>query len=141
VFDIKYSQFFDRDTIIKKIGTAKKRVLSKAGAFIRQRAKTSIRRRKKSSKPGEAPSSHVGLLRDLIFFAYDNQSDSVVVGPQLLNGSKKRGSIPPPRVLEDGGEGVTSKGQRAFYHKFPYMAPALEAERPKFPELFADSVK
>jgi hypothetical protein len=121
------------------------RQLSKAGAFVMRRARTSIRRRRRSRSPGSPPSSHVGLLRDWILFAYDEHSDSVVVGAKLLNAGKaalRRGGTPVPRLLETRRRGpLTAKGKPATYRKFPYMEPAWEAERPNFPDLFADSVK
>ena len=43
--------FFDRHVVMAAVDNAKRKVLSKAGAFIRTAAKTSIRKRK-----GSAPS-------------------------------------------------------------------------------------
>jgi len=59
-------------------------VLSKFWAFVRQRARTSIRKRKGTSQPGSPPYSHVGLLRKFILFAYEPARQSVVIGPVLL---------------------------------------------------------
>lgn len=73
--------FFDRHVVMAAVGNAKRKVLSKAGAFIRTAAKTSIRKRKGSAPPGAPPHSHEGSLRRLILFGYDKPNDSVVVGP------------------------------------------------------------
>jgi hypothetical protein len=142
VIDIKFSQFFDRQKIIDKVGAAKRKVLSKAGAFVRRTARRSIQTSKKTAPAGHAPNDHGGWLRRWILFAYDEDRESVVIGPKLLNGSKKRGSTVVPLLLELGGETIHWRTNRpATYAPHPYMEPALEAERPKFPDLFANSVK
>jgi hypothetical protein len=140
--DCKFSQFFDRELIVKKVKDAGKTSLSKAGAFVRQRAKTSIRKRKKVSTPGSPPSSHVGLLRNMIYFFYDEANQSVVVGPQILNGAKRNGSVVTPELMEFGGTAPHWRTKKiSTWRPRPFMQPALEAEAPKFPDLFADVVK
>lgn len=80
--------FFDRANVIRQIGRAKARALSKAGAFIRRRARSSMRRRKAPSAPGSPPSAHskdpVATLKNILF-AYEPQQQSVVIGPVWLN--------------------------------------------------------
>ncbi|MCL4743749.1 MAG: hypothetical protein KJZ54_16250, partial [Phycisphaerales bacterium] len=72
MLDLRIKQmFFDRPKVRRAVDAARRKVLSKAGAFIRQTARTSIRKRKGSSKPGNPPHSHVGLLRRFILFGYD----------------------------------------------------------------------
>jgi len=137
------SMFFDRAKIVRAVSRAKRQVLSKAGAFIRQRARTSIRRRKSASRPGEPPSSHTGLLRRFILFGYDRWSDSVVVGPVGFRRSKA------PNVLEFGGRTTVESGGRAKRKRSrvvriaarPYMGPALEKERSNLPALWRNSVR
>jgi hypothetical protein len=97
--------FFDRRVVIDRIGRARAAVLSKAGAFIRRSAKGKIRYAKSPSKPGSPPHAHESKkggrdspLRELIFFAYDEQTNSVVIGPMPF-----RGTAIVPRVLELGG--------------------------------------
>ena len=75
------SLFFDRPKVQRAVDKAKRAVLSRAGAFVRQTAKQSIRKRKGVAPSGKPPHSHTGLLRRFIFFGYDCGSDSVVVGP------------------------------------------------------------
>jgi hypothetical protein len=60
--------FFDRALVQQKVAKAERRVLSRFGAFVRTRAKTSIRKKKGTSPPGSPPHSHVGLLRKFILF-------------------------------------------------------------------------
>ncbi|QOJ16342.1 MAG: hypothetical protein HRU76_01490 [Phycisphaeraceae bacterium] len=136
--------FFDRHVVIAAVDNAKRKVLSKAGAFIRTAAKTSIRKRKGSAPPGAPPHSHEGSLRRLILFGYDKPNDSVVVGPV---GFKKSDA---PSVLEYGGDTVVLRrvggggkltSQKVKIAPRPYMAPALEKERPKLPLLWRNSVR
>lgn len=142
MLDIDFKYFFDKPAVLKKIKDGTQSVLAKAGSFVRTRAQRSIRPRKKSSAPGQPPSSHTGLLRSLIFFAYDPSSESVVIGPKLLSGSKRKGSATVPQLLEFGGAATHWKtGKPATYAKFPFMEPALEAERDQFAGLFRDAIK
>ncbi len=131
--------FFDREKVKRSVDAGTRRVFSKFGAFVRQRAKTSIRKRKGTSPPGSPPYSHVGLLRKFILFAYDPQRKSVVIGPTLT----KEGS-PAPRLLEHGGDAVIEdrgKKRHARYRPRPFMQPAFEAEKPKLSALWRDSVR
>ena len=144
MIDMRVKQlFFDKAKVIRAVDKARRAVLSKAGAFIRTAARSSIRRRKGPSQPGKPPSSHTGLLKKFIYFGYEPTSDSVVIGPVRLN---KPGAA--PSVLEHGGKTVIRKRRRGrivrrrvSIEARPYMAPALEKERPKLPKLWAGSVR
>ncbi len=134
--------FFDRKAVIDSVDKAKRAVLSKAGAFIRTAARTSIRKRKRPSPPGSPPSSHTGLLKR-IFFGWDRETGSVVVGPVRFN---KPGMA--PQALEHGGMSVVVRRRKGRLVRRtvridarPYMGPALEKERPKLPRLWAGSVR
>jgi hypothetical protein len=136
--------FFDRHVVMAAVDNAKRKVLSKAGAFIRTAAKTSIRKRRGSAPPGAAPHSHEGSLRRLILFGYDKPNDSVVVGPVGF----KKSDPPAPNVLEHGGDTVVLRrrggkltSQKVRIAPRPYMAPALEKERPNLPLLWRNSIK
>lgn len=109
--------FFDRRAVIDRIGRAQANVLSKAGAFIRRSAKGKIRYAKGASKPGSPPHAHASQkggkdspLRELLFFAYDDRTNSVVIGPTPF-----RGAAIVPRVLEMGG---TSPGHKNPLRRF-----------------------
>ncbi|MCS7168069.1 MAG: hypothetical protein RMI91_11965 [Gemmatales bacterium] len=131
--------FFDRATVQRSVDAGTRRVLSKFGAFLRQRARTSIRKRKGTSPPGQPPYSHTGLLRKFILFAFDPQRRSVVIGPTLT----KEGST-APRLLEHGGNAVIAdcgKKRRAHYRPRPFMQPAFEQEQPKLPALWRDFLR
>ena len=134
------SMFFDTAKVKKAVSRGTRKVLSKFGAFVRTAARHSIRKRKAVSEPGQPPSSHVGLLRKLILFGYDRTRRSVVIGPMPLH----RGSD-APQLLEYGGRARRRdrRGRRriARYRARPFMGPALAAERPKLPAMWANSVR
>jgi hypothetical protein len=139
-FEIK-RMFFDRQAVISKVDAATRRVLSKFGAFVRRSAKSSIRKRKKPAPPGQPPSSHTGLLKKFIFFGYDADRRSVVIGPTRLN-QKGRGEAPP--LLEYGGKATLvrrGKKKRVTYQARPYMGPAFEKEKPQLPAMWRGSVR
>jgi hypothetical protein len=130
---------FDRAAVQQKVDKATRKVLSRFGAFVRQRAKTSIKKRKEISRPGQPPHSHVGLLRKFILFAYDADRKSVVIGPTLTKDESEA-----PRLLEHGGDTTleTREGpKRAHYRPRPFMGPAFEAEKPQLPALWKNSVR
>lgn len=138
-FDIK-RMFFDRQAVISKVDAATRRVLSKFGAFVRRSAKSSIRKRKKAAPPGQPPSSHTGLLKKFIFFGYDADRRSVVIGPTRLN-QKGRGEAPP--LLEYGGKAtLVRRGKKKYvtYQARPYMGPAFEKEKPQLPAMWRGSI-
>jgi hypothetical protein len=131
--------FFDRAAVRSAVDAATRRVFSKFGAFVRQRARTSIRRRKGSSRPGSPPHSHVGLLKRFIFFAFDPARKSVVVGPTLI-----RSESEAPRLLEHGGEFVDEDDGEPRLRRYaarPFMGPAFEMELASLPDLWRDSVR
>lgn len=132
--------FFDRQAVIRAADRGTRRALSRFGAFVRTSARHSIRKRKAVSEPGQPPSSHVGLLRKLIYFGYDAARRSVVIGPTPLHGTAE---VPP--LLEYGGKArrPDRRGGRvtAVYRPRPFMGPAFERERAKLPAIWADSIR
>ncbi len=141
---VSLDMFFDTDRVKRAADSAARKNLSKAGAFVRTAAKSSIRKRKAISAPGQPPSSHTGLLKKFIFFGYDAARKTVVVGPMRLN--QKIGAA--PEALEHGGPSTVVTGRRNRRRKRrirvkarPYMGPALEKEAPKFAGLWANSVR
>jgi hypothetical protein len=103
--------FFNPGTVADAADRKRKGILSKAGAFIRRAARSSIRRRKAVSAPGGPPSAHstdsVATIKNILF-GWDPSTKSVVVGPVALNikhslngGSLEGGTV--PQVLEHGG--------------------------------------
>ena len=136
--------FFDRQTVISRVDKATRRVLSRFGAFVRQTAKQSIRRRKMTSPPGSPPTSRTGLLKRFIWFAYDPAAaaggGSVVIGPARLT---QRGRGAAPSLLEYGGMATLErdgKRTRTRYDARPYMGPAFEKEQSKLPAMWRNSI-
>jgi hypothetical protein len=132
--------FFDRQRVLSATSRAERKILSRFGAFVRQRSRTSIRSRQAISQPGSPPSSHVGLLRQFILFAYDSTRRSVVIGPAALN--QKGGEA--PRLLEYGGTAVRvrwGQARLARYRPRPFMVPAFSAEVGRLPPLWRDSIR
>jgi len=131
--------FFDRQAVTSAADRAQRKVLSKFGAFVRQTARTSIRKRKSISEPGQPPSSHTGLLKRNIFFVFSPETRSVVIGPILLNQRTDA-----PRLLEHGDTVVRKKRikrVRMKYRARPFMGPAFDREQQKLPALWRNSVK
>lgn len=100
--------FFDRKAVVDAVDRATRSVLSKFGAFVRRSAKSSIRQRKRSSTPGDPPSSHTGILKRFIYFGYDRFRRSVVIGPTIANMVSFTENMRPtygtiPHILEYGG--------------------------------------
>lgn len=138
---IRTDLFFDRQRVITAMDRAEKRALSKAGAFVRKAAQSSLRRRKKSSRPGQPPSRHAATNQSLrfILFNYEPNNHGVVVGPVRFTGSEDT-----PNVMEYGGTVVRrsksgSKVQR--YPARPFMGPALEQVAQELPSVFAREVR
>jgi len=153
--DAKFKQgFFNPGLITDRLDKINRRAMIRAGSFIRKRARSSIRRRKKPSEPGKPPNTHSrnrkASLRN-IWFAYDQHRETLVVGPGKISEGQPdfvnwRGTV--PEVLEYGGTGVTvpypgpnrqykrklkrrgkrSPVVRARMEARPYMRPALEQE-------------
>ena len=156
------SNFFDRKLVQQELGKKNAAALSKFGAFVRKRARSSMRRRKKASAPGSPPSAHstdaVATLKNILF-AYDRKNQSVVIGPVKLNGAQ--GSV--PALHEFGGQksvremlvgrewqpvagrrasaGRPMRRRQATYPARPFMGPAMVAELPNFPQLFASTAR
>ena len=140
--DVK-RMFFDTKAVRRRVDKATRRVLSRFGAFVRKTARRSIRKRKKASTPGKPPSSHTGLLKKFIWFAYEAIRRSVVIGPLRLS---KRGRGEAPSLLEHGGVTMMEsrrKGERtkARIRPRPFMGPAMEKEKDQLAALWRDSVK
>ena len=148
--------FFDRKVVDKAIDRQQKRAISKSLSFVRTRARSLLRRRKRVSEPGKPPSIHsAGPGLKTVLFAYDPRIKGGIVGPVKLNqvNMTSKGSQPVPSILELGGTVQRAEVQflpngmwfrrdlrrtRSKYHKTrnrtipykprPFMGPALKLE-------------
>jgi hypothetical protein len=172
--------FFDRPAVLAAVTEATRKAMSRGGAFVRTDAKGSLRyatKKRAVSKPGNPPIVHrgdtkiggrsVSLLKEMIFFAYDPSTRSVVVGPTAINSAAKfirRGQKTVPQILEEGGEikvvEVFHRGQwkrasivgaakarnlpqrvrSAKIAPRPFMVPAMNRVVPKLMPLFKSSL-
>lgn len=141
ISDFKKS-FFDSSAVVSALDKASRKALSKFGSFVRTSARSSIRRRKGSSKPGRPPHAHQGDIKKVLF-AYDQKNRSAVVGPVRFNGKKGFAT----KTLEHGGN-VTIERKRkgravrktVHVDARPFMAPAFEKELPKLPDLWRNQM-
>lgn len=131
------SIFFNTRRVRDAVDRAKRRVLIRQGSYLRTVARHLIHRRRGASAPGNPPHSHVGLLREQLFYGYDRPAESVVVGPRVF-----KPNLDMPGVHEFGGTLPSRRGHRAArYPARPYMGPALERAEPKLASFWHDSVK
>lgn len=159
-FGIKEAKgwFFDREVVMKAVDRATADALRKAGSLIRMNARRSMKKAGKDdppAPPGSPPRARTGLLKKFVFYAYDQESKSVIVGPAFLSGGRRNPTV--PEILEYGGHQVVRRisRKRAFedgrrvrkptvverrvkYEPRPYMTPSLEKIKPKMPELWKD---
>ena len=140
------AMFFDTKKVIDVVDRATRKVLSKFGAYVRTAAKSSIRKRKAISAPGQPPSSHAGHLKRLIYFGFDSDRRSVVIGPVPF----KQGEAPAlleqdhvPGTMRRVARFDRKRGRRRVmtYRARPFMGPAFEREKAKLPALWANSIK
>lgn len=128
----------DAKPVIDSMDPVKRDALSHAGARVRQTARRSIRRRKGVSRPGRPPHSHVGTLRRLIFYAWDGESESVVIGPLRFGegGAEDLEHGGTVRVRTRRGRGRTV---RAAIEPRPFMGPAQAEVEPEMAGFWAQA--
>lgn len=113
---IPKSQFFDRKKIIDSMDRTTHAVFSRFGAFVRRRAQTSMRYKDGPSKVGTPPNAHRAfpLLRKHIYFYFDEDKKTVVIGAALLTGGAP---YAVPGMLENGGSLPTHINPRRKVYK------------------------
>lgn len=139
--------FFDSELVMRELSKAERAAFSKIGADVRYEARRSIKYRKKAvSKPGNPPYSHKGTLKKLLFFRYEPQARSVVIGPVAVGRAEAPSSLEfggkstvPPRRRRGGGR--KTKARKVDVRPRPYMGPALERSQAKIPDAFAGIVE
>jgi len=136
MIDMSYKlDFFDRAAIKNLADKVVRKGLSKFGAFVRRRARSSIRKSKKISEPGKPPRAHSPEpnLRTIVF-AYERHKQEVVVGPVLLR-SKAQSTDPVPGLQEHGRKTtLVRETKRRTTRRVirirprPFMGPAMQKE-------------
>lgn len=136
--------FFTAAVVWKQLDAGTRRALSKFGAFVRQRAKSSLKYKDGAAAPGAPPHVHrssgftrpggkkkgkkpqpASPLRELTFFSFDPVNKSVVVGPAL--GGPKTGA---PKTIEEGGAARVD-GHTVTVRPRPWLGPAFRVELKK----------
>src|SRR4051794_36485291 len=89
--------FFDKEAVKRQIGARTAAALNRAGGYVRQVMRRSMRsagKRGKVSAPGEPPRYH-GSEPNLrtILYAWDSSTRTVVIGPVKLNSRRRRDGI------------------------------------------------
>lgn len=139
------SSFFDREAIVRGMDAATRKAASQGGAFVRRTARSLIgppaKKRAAPRPAGKPPRGHTDRLRANIFFSWDSQTKSVVIGPVPF------GDGTAPGALERGGRSRMKVGRRhhrrtvtATVKPHPYMGPALTENIPKLPDLWANTL-
>lgn len=139
--------FVDRAVVVSRVEKARLRWLSKVGAFTRTAAIRSMRRRKRSSAPGQPPSAHAPSSQGLRNILFAVEADTMIAGPVSFNGIE---SADVPQVHEYGGLKSnrirTRKGterRTVRYPARPYMRPALASatEQARLKNIMQDTLK
>jgi hypothetical protein len=136
--------FFDTAAVADKLPPAIRAALSKFGAYTRRAAKNSLKYGDKPSPPGRPPTVHRSKkftreqkskgkktlqasspYREFIFFSYDAERKTVVIGPAL--GGSRSGV---PDKIEHGGTSVVIRGdgRRETIHTAPRPTMGLAFE-------------
>lgn len=142
LFKVK-AAFFDKKGVADGLDAGTRKQLTKFGAFVRRRAKSSLKYKDGPAAPGKPPHVHrsasfkrkpgkagkkqqpVSPLRELLYYSFDKASKSVVIGPAI--GGSRTGA---PRSLEEGGSAKID-GRRVVIRPRPTMAPAFAVELQK----------
>lgn len=161
----KQGVFFDSPLIRRLTDQGVIKPLGRCGAFVRTAAKSSIRyttkqapaakgapplarrserflRTTRDRKTGVEKTRATSPLKELMRFAYDVRSKSMIVGPEDYRASAAKYKV--AAALEDGSNvTIRRRGEmrRVRINPHPYMKPALKKTAPKFAGTFKGSVK
>lgn len=161
--------FFDREKTIRAMNSATRRAMSKAGAFIRTAARSSIKTRsyKTSAPPGQPPFDHTGFALARVNRQRKKQGlqkikasmsgvglhtkglRTILFGyddarQALVVGPVRfggnRGTATAAQVQEFGGEVRGPRGRQIRVAPHPFMRPALNKELPNLPARWKSGV-
>jgi len=134
------------ERVNREVATRTRRTMTEMGRRIRRHAQLSMVFASGPSAPGTPPHAHKGRLRDVVLYHYDPRERKVTTGttPQSTSGT----SPSLPELHEYGGRTMRTvrvRGKvrrvRVTYPRRPYLAPALEAEAPRLPDVWRKSVR
>ncbi|WP_020473384.1 hypothetical protein [Zavarzinella formosa] len=137
------ASFFDTPRVIASIDRRERAALSKIGAYVRTRARSSLRNAPKKARGKLAPGAPAGKppyvhpenklftkehtnkktgavtdrafspLKEYLYFAFDEKNKSVVIGPALFRKAAPKPYL-VPTVLEQGGSVLVHKDGKVF---------------------------
>ena len=123
---------------------AERRVLTRAAARGRSIARRAMRKRRRASRPGEAPTERKGQLKRFILFAYQSDQHVAIFGPKKLPNTY----ADTPEALEKGlatrrkvGRGANRRSKTVKFDKRPAMVPALQDITPGLPAMWKNSIR
>lgn len=158
--------FFNTDKVTDKIDRVKRRFLFTFGAYVRTRARQSIKsggKSNKRSKPGDPPKFHTPFLKKGILFSVDTVKESVVIGPVVvptefggpgaLSALEEGGTVSIREIIGEQQGGRNSSGRFTAKKKIrftgrrtrtrikarPFMGPAFEKEKANISEIWRKS--
>lgn len=148
--------FFDTKDILAAADKAEIKVQSQFGAFVRRRMKSSIKYQDGTAPAGKPPFAHRSKgftrrttkkgvavqqssspLRELIYFARDPATKSVVIGPAAF-GAHGAGTLERGGTATIRRRGGPKKTVRIRPH--PFAEPAGRAEAEKLPDLLRNMI-
>lgn len=159
------ANFFDRTAVTSAVDRARQKVLGRQGAYVRKVMRRLVgKKRKGPSTPPNPPHAHVGLIKDKVFFAYDQGKNDVVVGPVQLGNStacetldkggtvkvrgirNRRGEFVPLRLLKaESRRAAIAKGAVVIENRpvaaRPFSQPALDNSAPYLAKEWKGAVK
>lgn len=116
---VQTKTFFDKPRIVAAMDEKTLKVLRITGGQCRKAMQHGMRYRKKPSAPGDYPSAHKpnALLRQRIHFGFDEESRSLIIGPDKLNRTDREVAAAGKTVPQLVNEGGTILRKRTFDKK------------------------
>lgn len=134
---------FDSRKVTAAYLKAERQVLTRAAARGRVIARRAMRKRRRASRPGEAPTERKGQLKRFLLYAFEPEKHVAVFGPKKLPGAKDT-----PEALEKGlattrkvGRGKNRRTKSIKFDKRPAMVPALNEISPGLSAMWKNAIR
>ena len=103
---------FNKNQVISNLSRLERHALSRAGSYVAEAARRSIRKSRRQSRPGQPPYSHTEKLRNMIRTAVDSSRVMAIAGAIQRYDVESEGLA--PAALEHGGvtKYTPSKGRK-----------------------------